>query len=42
MEGIIFKLEECTNYKIRHSWKTRKLRSLFELKDPIVHKANVI
>ena len=44
MEGIVFKLEEYTNHKIkfRHSWKTRKLRSLFQLKDPIVHKANVI
>ena len=33
-----------TNYKIklRYSWKTRKLQSLFPLKDPIFHKANVI
>ena len=38
------KLEEYTNYKIkfRYSWKTRKLRSLFSLKDPIVQLANVI
>ena len=44
MKRNICKLEEYTNYKInfRYSWKTRKLRSLFQLKDPIVHKANVI
>ena len=44
MKQIICKLEEYTNYKIkfRYSWKTRKLQSLFPLKDPIVHKANVI
>ena len=44
MKQIICKLEEYTNYKIkfRYSWKTRKLPSLFTLKDPIVHKANVI
>ena len=44
MKRIICKLEEYTNYKIkfRYSWKTRKLQSLFPLKDPIVHKANVI
>ena len=41
---IICKLEEQANYKIkfRYSRKTRKLQSLFSLKDPIVHKANVI
>ena len=44
MKRIICKLEEYTNYKIkfRYSWKTRKLQSLFPLKDPIVYKANVI
>ena len=44
MKQIICKLEEYTNYKIkfRYSWKTRKLRSLFRLKDPIAQKANVI
>ena len=44
MKRVICKLEEYTNYKIkfRYSWKTRKLRSLFPLKDPIIHKANVI
>ena len=43
MKRIICKLEEYTNYKIkfRYSWKTRKLQSLFALKDPIFHKANV-
>ena len=37
-------LEEYTKYKIkfRYSWKTRKLQSLFPLKDTIVHKTNVI
>ena len=40
----ICKLEEYTNYKIkcRYSQKTRKLQSLFSLKDLIVHEANVI
>ena len=44
MKRIICKLEEYTNYKIkfRYSRKTRKLRSLFQLNDPIVHKPNVI
>ena len=44
MKQIICKLEEYTNYKIkfRYSWKTRKSRSLFRLKDPIAQKANVI
>ena len=44
MKQIICKLEEYTNYKIefRYSWKIRKLRYLFELKDPSVHQANVI
>ena len=39
MKRIIYKLEEYTNYKIefRYSWKTRKLRYLFQLKDPSVH-----
>ena len=43
MKLIIFKLEEYTNYKIkfRHSWRTRKLRSFFLLKNPIVRKSNV-
>ena len=37
-------LEEYTKYEIkfRYSWKTRKLQSLFSLKDTIVHKTNVI
>ena len=44
MKRIICKLEEYTNYKIkfRYSWKTRKLESLFPLKNRIVHKANII
>ena len=28
--------------KFKYSWKTRKLRSFFSLKDPIFHKANAI
>ena len=28
--------------KFRYLWKTRKVRSLFVLKDPVIHKANVI
>ena len=44
MKRIICTLEEYTNYKIRfrYSWKTRKLRPFFRLKDLIVHKANFI
>ena len=44
MKRIICKLDEYTNYKIkfRYSWKTRKLQSLFPLKDPIVQRVNVI
>ena len=43
MKGIICKLDEHTNYKIkfRYSWKTWKLRPLFPLKGPINHKANI-
>ena len=41
---IIDKLEVFTNDKLkfRYLWKTRKVRSLFVLKDPIIYKANVI
>ena len=41
---IIDKLEAFTNYKVkfRYFWKTRNVRSLFVLKDPVIHKANVI
>ena len=44
MKRIICKLAEYTDHKIkfRSSWKTKKLQSLFSLKDTIVHKANVI
>ena len=43
MKRVICKLEEYTNYKIkfRYLWRARKLRSLFPLKGPIFHKANV-
>ena len=38
------KVEAFTNYKVkfRYFWKTRKVRSLFVLKDPVVHRANFI
>ena len=41
---IIDKLEAFTNYKVkfRYFWKIRKVRSLFVLKDLVIHKANVI
>ena len=41
---IIDKLEAFTNYKVkfRYFWKTRNVRSLFVLRDPVIHKANVI
>ena len=41
---IIEKLETFTDYKVkfRYFWKTRKVRSLFLLKDPVIHKANII
>ena len=44
MKRIIFKLGEYINYKteFRYSWKTRELRSLFPLKDPVIYKVNVI
>ena len=44
MKRIVCKLEEYTNYKIkfRYSWKTKKLRSIFPLKDPILHRTNFI
>ena len=44
MKRIICKLEQYTNYEIkfRYSRKNRKLRYLFQLKDPLVHKVNVI
>ena len=37
------KLEEFTNYKVkfRYFWKTSKVRSLFVLKDPVLHRVNV-
>ena len=41
---IIDKQEAFTNYKVkfRYLWKTRKVRSIFVLKNPVAHKANVI
>ena len=41
---IIDKLETITNYKVKYRYfgKTRKVRSLIVLKDPIVHRANII
>lgn len=43
MKGIICKLE-YRNYKtkFRYSWKIRKLRFPFPLKNPVIHKANFI
>ena len=41
-DHVIVKLEAFTYYKIRYFWKTRKVRTLFVLKDPIAHRANVI
>ena len=40
----INKLEEFTNniVKFIYHWKTRKLKSLFPLKDRIKHKANIV
>ena len=44
ISGIIDKLEAFTNYKVkfRYFWKTKKVRPLFVLKDPVVHKPNII
>ena len=43
MKSIVKKLE-FTNNKVKfiYHWKTRKLKSLFPLKDRIKHKANII
>ena len=42
--SIVNKLEEFTNNKVKfiYHWKTRKLKSLFPLKDRIKHKANIV
>ena len=39
ISSIIDKLEAFTNYKVklRYFWKTRKVRSYFVLKDPVIH-----
>ena len=41
---IVNKLEKFTNNKIKFicHWKTRKLKSLFRLKDKIKHKENIL
>ena len=41
---VLLTLEAFANYKVKFkfSWKTRKVRSLFVFKDPVMHKANVI
>ena len=41
---IADKLEAFTNYKVksRYFWKTSKVGSRFVLKDPVLHRANVI
>ena len=44
IKSIVNKLEEFTNNKVTfiYHWKTRKLKSLFPLKDRIKHKANIV
>ena len=44
VKTIIQKLDYFTgnNVKFRYYWKTRKVRSLFPLKDLVIHKTNVI
>ena len=44
IKSIANKLEEFTNNKVTfiYHWKTRKLKSLFPLKDRIKHKANIV
>ena len=44
IRSIINKLEGFTNNKVKliYHWKTRKLKSLFPLKDTIKHKANIV
>ena len=44
MKSIVNKLERFTNNKVKfiYHWKTRKLKSLFALKDRINHKAKII
>ena len=44
IKSIVNKLEEFTNNKVKfiYHWKTRKLKSLFPLKDRIKHKANIV
>ena len=44
LKSIVIKLEEFTNNKVKfiYHWKTKKLKSLFPLKDRIKHKANIV
>ena len=44
IKSIVNKLEEFTNTKVQfiYHWKSRKLKSLFPLKDRIKHKANIV
>ena len=44
IQYIVNKLEKCTNSKVKfiYHWKSRKLKSLFSLKDVIKHKANIV
>ena len=44
IRSIVDKLEEFTNNKVKfiYHWKTRKLKSLFPLKERIKHKANIV
>ena len=43
-KSIVNKSEEFTNNTVKfiYHWKTRKLKSLFPLKDRIKHKANIV
>ena len=44
VKSIVKKLEEFINNKVKFidHWKTRKLKSLFPLKDRIKHKADIV
>ena len=44
INNVINKLEDLTSFKVkfRYFWKTKKLRSLFTLKDPVIHRGNLI
>ena len=42
LKSIVKKLEGFNIVKFIYRWKTRKLKSLFPLKDSIKHKANIV